>query len=108
MKTPASSLRDKRKHLENEMVLAAGLLDKASIIAEPYEAAFWQAHRQLEELCRQRDGEPWGKATRRVAYDARMNAGHRWHPFRQAKREVTHWVNSLRSELLAVNKAIGD
>ena len=59
-------------------------LGHARDAAAPYEHAFWAAHRDLEDACARK--AELTKDQLFAFYDRRMEAGHAWHPFRQAVR----------------------
>ena len=64
--------------------------------SDPHEAAFRAAHDRLASLP-PRPGT--SKATRLGAYDARMRAGHAWHPHRTRVRDATRWIEAIEKEL---------
>lgn len=98
-----SGLLAERRRLEKEIEAGEAELAVAHEQQAPYAAAFWSAHARLVEA-HQRDVD---KPLRLLAYDARVLAGHAWHPFRAKAQDIGRWLKLLRDELRAVNREIG-
>jgi len=82
--------------LQIDLLIATRERDRAQWEQDPFERAFRVAHRALAEL----PPRPVvGKAARLAAYDARMKAGHAWHPHRSRLREANRWVKAIREEM---------
>lgn len=63
---------------------------------QPWSRAFWAAHQTLRELPLQPEAS---KERRLAAYDARLRAGHAWHPYRQRYRDALRWFDAILKEL---------
>lgn len=68
----------------------------AQWLSDPREATFRAAHDRLASLP-SRPGV--SKTVRLAAYDARMRAGHAWHPHRLKVREAIRWIEAIEKEL---------
>lgn len=102
------NLLEERKRLENEVEQAEAEFARANNVQEPYRAAFNAAHERLVMLHdTRRSGRSISKPLMLGAYDARMIAGHEWHPFRSRANDLGQWLKRLREDLRAVNKEIG-
>lgn len=63
---------------------------------DPFQAAFRAAHAYLAALPARPETS---KANRLAAYDARMKAGHAWHPSRSRLREAVRWIKAIEEDL---------
>jgi hypothetical protein len=70
--------------------------DAAQWGQDPFERAFKAAHACLSALPPR---TVVGKSTRLAAYDARMKAGHAWHPHRTRLREATRWIKAIKEDM---------
>ena len=77
------------ERLRSDRPLAEAERDAAERGGSGLKAAFWEAHRWLAELPPQPETS---KAERLAAYDARMRAGHAWHPWKTRLREAERWL----------------
>ena len=69
----------------------------------PYQAAFSEAHRRLENAWADSDSTT---ETRLALYTARMWAGHARHPYRVKLEDITGWRKRVEHELRACNAVI--
>jgi hypothetical protein len=89
-------LTEERAQLERDLQEANAAVSAAADIATPYKNAFWEAHRRAGSLSV--NGEPgYDRASRKVAYDARMWAGVEWHPHKQRLKEEERWSYPFRA-----------
>ncbi len=103
-----AGLRDQRLRLEREVEEAEALLAVANADQAPYAEVFHLTDATLRQLHADRKaGGVISKIDMLAAYDARMEAGHAWNPFRAKAQELAGWLKALRHELKAVNQEIG-
>lgn len=101
-------LHTQRHSLENEIEDLEERLVTANERQEPYRSEFFRCHEQLQELHGTRNGgELVSKPTMLAAYDRRMEAGHAWHPHREAAQTIERQLKGVRERLRAVNQEIG-
>lgn len=70
--------------------------DRALAAQQPFADQFWRAHGFLASLPTRPSST---KRERLDAYDARLRAGHAWHPYRQRYRDATRWVDAILKEM---------
>ncbi len=88
--------RAARDRLHDDLAKARAQEATAERQSSPLEAAFWDAHRQLDAMPLQPETS---KAERLAAYDARMHAGHAWHPSRSRLRDARRWIKAIMEEI---------
>lgn len=82
--------------LRIDLAAATHERDAAQWEQDPFERAFKAAHGFLMALPHR---PTTSKAERLAAYDARMAAGHAWHPHRTRLREATRWLKAIKEEM---------
>jgi hypothetical protein len=89
------------ERLRSDRLLAEAERDAAERGGSGLKAAFWDAHRRLADMPPQPETS---KAERLAAYDARMRAGHAWHPWKTRLREAERWLKAIDRELEQLTK----
>jgi len=85
--------------LRQEIAAVAAQLEAEERIAQPTAQAFWRTDAELRRLHAQRlDGAIISAALILSACDARMEAGHRHHPYKQRVLELERWLKELQRE----------
>ena len=79
-----------------DLALATREWADAQLAQDPFEAAFKEADHLLRVLPPRPAAS---KATRLAAYDARVAAGHAWHPYRARLREACRWIAAIQEEI---------
>lgn len=103
-----SSLQKEKAALLERLAEASAETVRAEAAAAPYEAAFQSAHDRLVQLtANRRAGARYPKDEVLAAYDARMLAGHAWHPHRNRFQEAKRWKAAIVTELQNINAALG-
>jgi hypothetical protein len=82
--------------LRIDLACAVRERDEAQWAQDPFEAAFKASHAFLASLPPQ---PVVTKAVRLAAYDARVEAGHAWHPYRARLREANRWIKAIKEEM---------
>lgn len=89
-----------RASLMDDMAEIERIMDEAQAELEPYDAAFWGCHRRLVRALRRAEDE---SVALLPYYDARVDAGHAAHPYRERVREVRRWQDAVMHELRAID-----
>ena len=82
--------------LRIDLIDATYQRDAAQWEQGPFERAFKAAHAALSALPPR---SVVGKDARLAAYDARLRAGHAWHPHRTRLREANRWIKAINEEM---------
>jgi hypothetical protein len=82
--------------LKIDLASATHERDAAQWEQGPFERAFKAAHAALSALPPR---SVVGKEARLAAYDARLRAGHAWHPHRTRLREANRWIKAINEEM---------
>lgn len=101
-----TGLREKLARVYRDLEIANGLVEKIKPSADYHAICFSNTDHSLRAALAERDarGERY---TLFHLYDARMNAGHAWHPFRQKLNETMSWRKALMEEAAGLNKDLG-
>ncbi len=101
-----AGLRGELAAVYRDLEEANGQVEAVAPIASQYAMAFTQADLALKHAIAQREmlGGP-----RYVFefYDARVAAGHAWHPHRQRLNDALRWRKALMDAAQAINKELG-
>lgn len=101
-----TGLRDRLAEVYQSLEIANQIIVRVKPVADSHAICFSNADLALRSALAER-AEKGERYTLFDLYDARMDAGHSWHPFRQKLNETMSWRKVLMDELAALNKELG-